>query len=196
MSNNAVSKGLEFEERIESILNINGFKAWRTNKTNPHDPENYKHGYDGGVDIIATFHVDTPYERHYDFYIQCKNHKNGITKTAVNEVYGGMKARHVAKGYSVPVVVACGEASQATRQHAKELGVELFLDTEMRLIESASRGEYVTYGQYGILVKALLYHCTKDNIWIQTMPENDIVNIGLHFFLKNVRPYATSCSEA
>ena len=24
----------------------------------------------------------------------------------------------------------------------------------------------------------------------------DIVNIGLHFFLKNVRPYAASCSEA
>lgn len=26
--------------------------------------------------------------------------------------------------------------------------------------------------------------------------EFDIVNIGLHFFLKNVRPYAASCSEA
>ena len=26
--------------------------------------------------------------------------------------------------------------------------------------------------------------------------QNDIVNIGLHFFLKNVRPYAASCSEA
>ena len=26
--------------------------------------------------------------------------------------------------------------------------------------------------------------------------EIDIVNIGLHFFLKNVRPYAASCSEA
>ena len=24
----------------------------------------------------------------------------------------------------------------------------------------------------------------------------DIVNIGLHYFLKNVRPYAASCSEA
>ena len=24
----------------------------------------------------------------------------------------------------------------------------------------------------------------------------DIVNIGLHFFLKNVRPYAASCCEA
>ena len=26
--------------------------------------------------------------------------------------------------------------------------------------------------------------------------DNDIVNIGLHFILKNVRPYAASCSEA
>lgn len=25
---------------------------------------------------------------------------------------------------------------------------------------------------------------------------NDIVNIGLHFILKNIRPYAASCSEA
>lgn len=25
---------------------------------------------------------------------------------------------------------------------------------------------------------------------------NDIVNIGLHFFLKNVRPYAVACIEA
>ena len=25
---------------------------------------------------------------------------------------------------------------------------------------------------------------------------NDIVNIGLHFFLKNVRPYAAFCCEA
>ena len=28
------------------------------------------------------------------------------------------------------------------------------------------------------------------------LDENDIVNIGLHFFLKNVRPHAASCSEA
>ena len=26
--------------------------------------------------------------------------------------------------------------------------------------------------------------------------KTDIVNIGLHFILKNVRPYAASCSEA
>ena len=48
----------------------------------------------------------------------------------------------------------------------------------------------------------------KDNDWVYFTEEghqknqksiihkNDIVNIGLHFFLKNVRPYAASCSEA
>ena len=30
----------------------------------------------------------------------------------------------------------------------------------------------------------------------RTNQNDDIVNIGLHFFLKNVRPYAASCSEA
>jgi|GEM_PF-3344338 len=31
---------------------------------------------------------------------------------------------------------------------------------------------------------------------VAKITKNDIVNIGLHFFLKNVRPYAASCSEA
>ena len=30
----------------------------------------------------------------------------------------------------------------------------------------------------------------------QDFSMDDSVNIGLHFFLKNVRPYAASCSEA
>ena len=29
-----------------------------------------------------------------------------------------------------------------------------------------------------------------------TLTSFDIVNIGLHFFLKNVRPYAVACIEA
>ena len=36
-------------------------------------------------------------------------------------------------------------------------------------------------------LKKVVRHVVKDY---------DIVNIGLHFFLKNVRPYAASCSEA
>ena len=32
--------------------------------------------------------------------------------------------------------------------------------------------------------------------FMKHIASHDIVNIGLHFFLKNVRPYAASCSEA
>ena len=39
--------------------------------------------------------------------------------------------------------------------------------------------------------------CFQYNVFcIEARIEFDIVNIGLHFFLKNVRPYAASCSEA
>ena len=38
----------------------------------------------------------------------------------------------------------------------------------------------------------------RDGSWLKDegIRQIDIVNIGLHFFLKNVRPYAASCSEA
>lgn len=39
-------------------------------------------------------------------------------------------------------------------------------------------------------VEAILFSRSSSN------QKYDIVNIGLHFFLKNVRPYAASCSEA
>ena len=32
--------------------------------------------------------------------------------------------------------------------------------------------------------------------WKNQIAKADIVNIGLHFFLKNVRPYAASCNES
>ena len=36
----------------------------------------------------------------------------------------------------------------------------------------------------------------KDIVLIHPAIDFDIVNIGLHFILKNVRPYAAPCSEA
>jgi hypothetical protein len=165
----AVRIGLEFEQRIEKILKQCGLEAYRTNKTNPHDPENYKHGFDGGVDIIATFKHEL---RTYMLYIQCKYHAKGITKTAINEVFGGMYARKAVNSNTVPVVVAHGDASQETRQYARELGVELLLSKEMRILEEASKTKTASYANYGILMKALLFHCTKDVNWVNTMPEN------------------------
>ncbi|MEI3213292.1 MAG: hypothetical protein V8S90_03405 [Lachnospiraceae bacterium] len=37
---------------------------------------------------------------------------------------------------------------------------------------------------------------TENKIPLRSEVAVDIVNIGLHFILKNVRPYAASCSEA
>ena len=40
------------------------------------------------------------------------------------------------------------------------------------------------------------YELLCEQIYHPTVDNSDIVNIGLHFILKNVRPYAASCSEA
>ena len=60
MSTTAVEKGLQFEKAVVDMLNKCGFKAWRTNQSNEADLERYKAGFDGGVDIIATFDVIKP----------------------------------------------------------------------------------------------------------------------------------------
>ena len=54
------------------------------------------------------------------------------------------------------------------------------------LVSLAGRYEEIEKTQQRMLSKAQSYAKLAD----------DIVNIGLHFILKNVRPYAASCSEA
>ena len=49
---------------------------------------------------------------------------------------------------------------------------------------------------YAILTLAKFYGVSTDYLLGLTENKNDIVNIGLHFFLKNVRPYAASCNES
>lgn len=172
MSELSANKGFQYEMAITKLLNECGLKAVRTNKTNEYDPENYKHGFDGGIDIIATFDTKGKYERHFEFYIQCKNHIKDLTKSAISEVYGGMHARKATCDCCVPVVIASGNASQETRQFAKDLGVELFLSKEFFMIKDAQKNNPVDFGKCGILVKAMLYGITKDESLLQTLPES------------------------
>ena len=86
MSTTAVEKELQFEKAVVDMLNKCGFKAWRTNQSNEADQERYKAGFDCGVDIIATFDVVKPICRNVCFYIQCKYHKEPLTKSAISEV--------------------------------------------------------------------------------------------------------------
>lgn len=170
---NAVDIGITFEEKVVEMLQTYGLEAYRTNKTNIHDPKGYKHGFDGGVDIIAKFHTSIKGGRDFVFYIQCKCHKADLAKTAISEVYAGM---HFRKGFGsscIPVVVASCGTSQETMQYAKELGVELFMQEQIDILKQARAAGKVSYGKYGTFLKVLLYSCTKDTVWIDTLPQNE-----------------------
>ena len=138
MSMNPVEKGLQFEYAVADMLTKCGLSAWRTNTKNVADPKQYKAGFDGGVDIIAVFNITEPINRNVCFYIQCKCHKEPLTKSAISEVYAGMHARKGTTVTSLPVVFATSDASQETMQFAKDLGVELFLKDEFVLFKNAA----------------------------------------------------------
>lgn len=174
MSNNinAVTKGLDYEDRVVKTLTNWGLDAHRTNVTNPDDPEEYKHGFDGGVDIIARYSADTKVKRDLTFYIQCKDHKKELTKSAISEVYAGMHARKATDRLSYAVVVTTTTASQETMQFAKALGVELITAREKEILKYVVQTKHATYDNYGPLMKIIIYHYTKDTIWLDTLPEN------------------------
>ncbi len=174
MSNeiSAVNKGLDYEEKVVMSLTNWGLDAHRTNVTNPDDPEEYKHGFDGGVDIIARYKANTKVEKDLTFYIQCKDLKTELPKSAISEVYAGMHVRKAIDRLSYAVVVTPTTASQETKQFAKSLGVELITAREREILNFAIQTKHATYDNYGPLMKIILYFYTKDPIWIETLPEN------------------------
>ena len=166
-----VTKGFEFEKMTVKYLTNHGLKAWRTNKANEADLKTYKAGLDAGVDIIATFSSTVSGIRDYAFYIQCKCHETDLEKSAISEVYAGRALRKADIPSCIPVVISTCNATEETRQYAKDLGVELFLNEESNLVKNAKAGIPVEYSaSYGYLLRVLLYDVTGDDIWIKTIP--------------------------
>jgi hypothetical protein len=167
-----VEKGMRYEEKVVSILKGYGLEAFRTNKANESDPVQYKAGFDGGVDVIAKFSTtETKVYKDFVFYIQCKDHKADLTKSAIEEVYAGMHARNAKSPNCIPVVFSSSEATKETRQFAMGLGVELFLPEHDQLLEDAKKGIPIPYSNYGVLLKILLSVATKDKTWLDTLPD-------------------------
>lgn len=172
--NNPVTKGITFEKAVEKMLKMCGLTTTRTNVSNEYDPAGVKAGYDGGVDIIATYDMNGKLGKARAFYIQCKNHKEPLTKTAVSEVYAGMHDRTGKDTGSVAVVVCTSTASEETRKYAKSLGVELITRGEYAIIQQAMGGVPVEYNsKYGILMKIILFHYTKESKWFESIPYNN-----------------------
>lgn len=171
---NPAAKGKAYEEHVVELLQSYGMKAFRTNRKNDTDIKRYGDGFDGGVDIIANFSINLPNKACKDlyFYIQCKDHKNDLTKTAVQEVYTGMHVRKANMDNCIPVVFCSSGAPQEVRQYAYDLGVELFLQEHQKIISDAIHNKKVPYDNYGMFMRTLLYHATKDECWIQTIPNH------------------------
>lgn len=174
MKKSPVEIGMAYENRVVDILQECGLEAYRTNKANPSDPEQYKAGFDGGVDVIGRYSVKGKVYKDFVFYIQCKCwSEKDLTISAIAEVYAGMHARNGFSKGSIPVVFATVEASEETRLYAKQLGVELILNREMALISQARTAGQIVYANYGVLMKIMLYHYTKDRDLIETLPDTD-----------------------
>lgn len=174
MKKSPVEIGMAYENKVVEILQSCDIEAYRTNKANPSDPEQYKAGFDGGVDIIAKYSVIGKTYKDFVFYIQCKKwNKKELDKSAISEVYAGMHARGGFSKGSIPVVFATADASEETRQFAESLGVELILNREMALISQARTAGQIVYANYGVLMKIMLYHYTKDRDLIETLPDTD-----------------------
>lgn len=167
----AVEKGIAFENKMLGLLKECGIEAWRTNTANPDDPEQYKAGFDGGIDIIGRYSVKGKIYKDFVFYIQCKCRKNDLTKTAICEAYAGMHARNGNSAGSIPVVIAHSDATEETIQFAKSLGVELILDKDILLLTHTQSTGQVKYGNYGILMKILLSHYAKDVSFLEGLPD-------------------------
>lgn len=105
-------------------------------------------------------------------YIQCKNHKVPLEKTAVAEVYAGMHVRNATADNCIPVVFSTSDASEETRLYAKQLGVELILSHEMSMIIQAKKTGKVPYDNYGILMRTILFYHTHDEVWFDALPDN------------------------
>ena len=166
----AVEKGIRFEISVVEFIKKCGMRAIRTNKANDHDPEGYKAGFDGGVDIIAEFEDHSKFKKSATFYIQCKCHEAPLSKQAVCEVYAGRHARKHSINNSYAVVFTTSEVSQETIQYAKSLDVELFTKSEFSTIREVMNGTPIEYGNYGTFMRTLLYLITKSKVWLDSLP--------------------------
>ena len=95
-----------------------------------------------------------------------------LTKSAISEAFAGMHTRKDFSGIYVPVMITTANVSKKTIQYAKDLNVELFLVSDKELLKQAKVTKTIPYGNYGIFFKVLAYKCTKDRVWIDTLPDN------------------------
>ena len=83
-----------------------------------------------------------------------------------------------------------------TREHMERVGRYSQIIFEQLSKENPELVEKEFGNRFAKFSEDIFKYHDIGRIYIPFAVLNDIVNIGLHFFLKNVRPYAASCCEA
>ena len=99
------------------------------------------------------------------------------------------------------VLIAVNDMDMAIRFYKEIFGLDVILNQDGNVILSEGLVLQDAKIWKRFLDKDLIPENNMTELYfeetdIEGFVRNDIVNIGLHFILKNVRPYAASCSEA
>ena len=98
------------------------------------------------------------------------------------------------------VLIAVNDMDMAIRFYKEIFGLDVILNQDGNVILSEGLVLQDAKIWKRFLDKDLIPENNMTELYfeetdIEGFVRNDIVNIGLHFILKNVRPYAASCSE-
>ena len=107
-----------------------------------------------------------------------------------------VEAQVIARGNVVPMMTETESEETVQYVSDEDAAREDRLVSEIRMITEQTKQvvlfNSIEIGRRLTEAKAMV----KRGTWGTWLKESDIVNIGLHFILKNVRPYAAPCSEA
>lgn len=136
-------KGIDFEDRVKSLLERCGFEANKTGKN------------DDGIDVVGkTNHQG----ENLSFYIQCKFYNTTLGKKPIQEVFTGSSIQKE-KGFAV--VITNNTMTAEARKYAKKANVEIIADIEWGILRQVyETGTMIdkSYqsGLLGILISRLI----------------------------------------
>lgn len=136
-------KGIDFEDRVKSLLELCKFEAHKTGKN------------DDGIDVVRkTNHQGED----LTFYIQCKFYNTTLGTKPIQEVFTGSSIQSK-KGF--PVVITNNTMTVEARKYAKKANVEIIADIEWGILHQAYQTGTIIDKSYqsglmGILISRLI----------------------------------------
>ena len=149
--------GIEYENRVVSMLTRLRFKAQRVGKN------------DSGVDILASIKIK---DTEYKFNIQCKYYNTTLGKGPIQQVFTGTSYYN---NGGIPVVITNNSVTSEARLYAKELGVEIIADIEQEEMKQVMKTKTLINRNQGKLLSIMYAIITNDHSLIPDIQSQEKV---------------------